>query len=342
MKNRPQVKLSRVLLPTAIVGALLLTGCSAGGGPGKDASGTECLPSGAASDAIAVKGEVGVDLELTNKLPVKADKLERTVLTEGKGDVIEDGQTIDVALAIFNGTSGEPMQQQPEAPMAYTKGALMGWADEAFRCAVPGQQVTLTASFSEMYDGVEPEQMGLADMTKDDPVVVVMNFGEITETKAEPGTLEPGDLLKKAGGKAQAAPKGFPTVKLADNGEPTITMPEGVEPPSELSVATLIEGDGEVVEPGDRVYVNYRGVIWRTGEEFDSSWSRGEPIPFRTNEVIPGFTKALEGQKVGSQVISVVPAEDGGYGADWLTGKGYEADDVMVFVLDILGTVHSE
>ncbi|KAM9861500.1 FKBP-type peptidyl-prolyl cis-trans isomerase [Leucobacter sp. BZR 635] len=336
------MKLSRVLLPSAIVGALLLTGCTTGGGTTQDASGADCLASGAASDAIAVKGDVGVDLELTNKLPLKADKLERTVLTEGKGKVIEDGQTVDVALSLFNGKSGEPLQQQPTAPMAYAKGTMLDWANEAFRCAVPGQQVALTASFNEMYDGVEPEQMSVADMTKEDAVVVVMEFGEISKTQAEPGTLEPGDLLKKAEGKEQAAPKDFPAVKLDADGKPEITMPEGVEAPTELSVATLIEGDGAVVEPGDRVYVHYRGVIWRTGEEFDSSWKRGAPVPFRTNEVIPGFTKALEGQKVGSQVISVVPAEDGGYGALKLEEMGHKPDDVMVFVLDILGAVSPE
>ncbi len=40
--------------------------------------------------------------------------------------------------------------------------------------------------------------------------------------------------------------------------------------------------------------------------------------------------------------MSIVPAEDGGYGADGLVGMGHEADDVMVFVLDILGTAHAE
>lgn len=336
------MKLSRVLVPTAIVGALLLSGCSAGGGAGKDGSGDACLPSGSVSDSIKVKGDVGVDLEITSKVPVKANELERTVMTAGEGDVIKDGQTVEVAMTMFNGKTGEALQQQPEAPMPFTQGSLLGWADEAFRCAVPGQKVAMTASFDKMYEGMDPAEMQLTDITKDDAIVVVMEFGKIEKTKGEPGTLEPGDLLKKAEGKAVAAPEGFPTVKLDADGKPEITMPEGVDAPSELSVATLIEGDGEVVEPGDRVYVHYKGVIWRTGEEFDSSWSRGEPIPFRTNEVIPGFTKALEGQKVGSQIISVVPAEDGGYGAAQLEGMGHQPDDVMVFVLDILGTVHSE
>ncbi len=57
--------------------------------------------------------------------------------------------------------------------------------------------------------------------------------------------------------------------------------------------------------------------------------------------MIGGFQKALVGQTVGSQVMSIVPAEDGGYGAQQLASMGHEPDDVMVFVLDI-GTVHAE
>lgn len=340
------MKLTRALVPAALAGALLLTGCTAGGSPSKDASGTECLAGGSATNSLKTKGEVGKDLSLTSKTPVKASKLERSVLKEGKGDVPKDGQNVAAAMTMFNGKDGSVLNQQPEAPVPFKKGALVDWANEAFRCAVPGQEVAVASSFGEMFADADPAQMGLSDFTRDDTIIVVMKFGEFTDGDApaagQPGTLSEDKLLKKAEGKEKAAPAGFPTVKLDKDGAPTITMPEGVEPPSKLEIATLIEGDGETVKPGDRVYVNYRGVIWRTGEEFDSSWKGGKPVDFTTNGVIGGFKQALEGQKVGSQIISVVPAEDGGYGADWLKGKGYEPDDVMVFVLDILGTVHAE
>lgn len=337
------MKLSRALLPAALAGALLMTACSAGGGPSKDASGAECLVGGDASKAVEVKGEIGAGLELTSKTPVKADTMQRTVLKEGEGELPEEGQNVAIAMTMFNGANGEVVQDQPESPAPLTKGTLVDWAYEALRCGVPGQQVAVVAPFAEAYPDAEPEQLGLTDFAKDDSLVIVMQIGEVTDgAPGEPGTLAPDELLKKAEGKAQKAPEGLPTVKLAEDGSPTITIPEGVDAPTELTIATLIEGDGEEVQSGDRVYVNYRGVIWRTGEEFDSSWSRGEPVPFITTGVIPGFTKALEGQKVGSQIISVVPAEDGGYGAARLEQMGHNPDDVMVFVLDILGTVHAD
>ncbi|WP_336651900.1 MULTISPECIES: FKBP-type peptidyl-prolyl cis-trans isomerase [unclassified Leucobacter] len=324
-----------------------MTGCT-GGGTGKDASGEACVPAGDASKSIAVKGTVGTDLEITSKTPVKAKEMERSVLEQGKGDVIKSGQSIAVSMAMFNGADGTSLQQFPESEVPFVKDQLMPWAYEGIRCATSGEQVALVAPYADIFGEQKAEESGVEGLTEKDSIVVVMKFGKITEgsdaagAAGEPGTLDADKLLKKAEGKAQKAPEGFPTVKLADNGEPTITIPEGVEAPTKLEIATLIEGDGEKVEPGDRVYVNYRGVIWRTGEEFDSSWTRGEPANFTTDGVIGGFSKALVGQKVGSQIISVVPAEDGGYGADGLTQRGFEADDVMVFVLDILGTVHAD
>ena len=340
------MKLSRALLPTALAGALLLSGCAGGGNPTADSAGADCLAPGAASDAVTVSGDTGSSLKLDAKTPLQAKEMQRTVLTEGKGDVVKDGETISVSMSMFNGANGAEMQQVPASPVPFGKDKLTGWAYEGIRCAVPGQQIALVAPYADMFGETKPEQTGVPDLTEKDSIVLVMEFGEIGEetasTSSGPGTLDESELLKKAEGTAKDAPQGFPTVKLDKDGAPTITMPKDAEAPENLSIATLIEGDGETVEPGDRVYVNYRGVIWRTGEEFDSSWSRGKPADFLTSEVIGGFQQALEGQKVGSQVISVVPAEDGGYGAEWLKSKGYEPDDVMVFVLDILGTVHAE
>lgn len=348
------MKRTRTLVPVVLVSALLLSGCAAGGGPSKDAAGKECLPGGAASKSVEVSGKVGKDLKLKSKTPVKVKESERTVLKEGKGEVPKDGETIEVTMTIFSGVNGKMLQQTPKSAVPVGKDTLSGWAYDAFRCATPDQQAAFVAPVSAITDGAEPAALGLTDVTNKDSLVFVMQFGKIAKAKTdgtasdEPGTLDADKLLKRAEGKAKAAPKGFPTVKLDKEGAPTITMPKGVDAPKKLEVATLIQGTGDVVKPGDRVYVHYRGVIWRTGEEFDSSWSRGEPANFLTTGVIPGFTKALEGQKVGSQVISIVPPADG-YGestkSQLTQGKpdfDVKDDDTLVFVLDILGTVHAK
>lgn len=345
------MKLARAILPGAVIGALLLTGCS-GGSPSEDASGEACTAPGKASDAVKVTGDFGAsEITLDSKLPLRADKVERTVITQGEGDVVADGDMMKVTITMFNGATGDVLNSIPGAEAAYD---TLSFASDPtlgplLRCATAGQRAASVVPVSELLQGQSPEDIGLTGMTEEDAIVVVMDMQSVTEgdgeaagATGEPGTLTPEELLQKAEGKAVKAPEGFPAVELAEDGSPTITMPEGVDAPTELQVATLIEGDGEEVQDGDRVYVNYRGVIWRTGEEFDSSWSRGAPTDFVTSQVIGGFQKALVGQKVGSQVIAVVPAEDGGYGAASLEQMGHEPDDVMVFVLDILGTVHAE
>ena len=331
------------LLTTLVAGALLLTGCSVGGSGSSDsATGGECVAPGAASDAIVVEGE-GEELALSSGTPVESDAIERTVITEGEGESVADGEQIAVAMTYFNGSTGDVVQQAPETPVVNSEEQLAGWAYDAVRCASPGQRVAMVIPAQEVL-GASPEEAGITDMEADDSFVIVMDFGETSVVPAacDISVFDEGTLLAKAEGTEKKAPSGFPAVELDADGAPTITMPEGEEPPTELSIATIIEGDGAEVQPGDCVAVNYRGVIWETGEEFDSSWSRGAATAFSTDGVIGGFKEALEGQKVGSQVISVVPAEDGGYGAAQLEGMGHAPDAVMVFVLDIVGVNHAD
>jgi peptidylprolyl isomerase len=87
------------------------------------------------------------------------------------------------------------------------------------------------------------------------------------------------------------------------------------------------------------VTVAYSGWLWPSnGEEpvqFDSTWANGKaPATFSLSGVVPGFSKALVGQKVGSQIEVIISPEDG-YGE---TGTGsIPPNATLVFVIDILG-----
>lgn len=332
------MKRSRALLalmPVAMV-AGLLTACS--GGVTSSIDGVTCAPEGEISKTLEFKGDFGAEkLELKTKTPIKAKDLQASTPIKGDGEQVKEDDTIEAQLSLFNGKNGEALQSGKSSLQLSSQG-LQPWALEVLSCASVGDRVAAVAPAADVL-GDAAEQMGV---DAEDAIVMVFDVLSAEQAKAEPGTLEPNELLKKAEGEAQKLPEGLPKVELAEDGSPTITMPEGAAAPDKLTVETLIKGDGEEVQEGDRVYVHYRGVIWRTGEEFDSSWSRGEPIGFLTTGVIGGFSKALVGQTVGSQVMSIVPAEDGGYGAAGLQQQGHQPDDVMVFVLDILGTVHAE
>ncbi len=323
------------LMPVAMI-AGLLTGCTPGGASAIE--GITCAPAGDVSKSLEVKGDFGAsDLKLTTKTPLKVDALESSTLISGDGEKLKQDDQVTSQLTIISGADGKTVSSE-KTILELHKDKMVPWALEVVACSSVGDRIVAAAPVKDVLG----DNAASFQLNEDDTLVMVFDIVSAEKAKAEPGTLEPSDLLKKAEGKAQELPAGLPTVVLAEDGSPTITMPEGATAPDKLTVQTLIKGDGEKVKEGDRVYVHYRGVIWRTGEEFDSSWSRGAPIDFLTTGVIGGFSQALVGQTVGSQVMSIVPAEDGGYGAAGLQQMGHEPDDVMVFVLDILGTVHAE
>lgn len=156
---------------------------------------------------------------------------------------------------------------------------------------------------------------------------------DTTNPTSEESAMSSDSALSQATGAVQPAEPGFPKIALAENGAPEITQLD--EPaPAEFKLSTTIKGAGQVVTLDDLVTVHYSGWVWG-GEAFDSSWTRGEPAQFSLLQVIPGFTKALEGQTVGSQVIAVIPPSEG-YG-DQAAGS-IPPNSTLIFVVDILAS----
>lgn len=111
---------------------------------------------------------------------------------------------------------------------------------------------------------------------------------------------------------------------------PTPTAPAG------LHVTTLLEGNGQLINAGDTITVNYHGEIWNGGV-FDSSYFRGSPIDFQigVGMVIAGWDEAIVGKTVGSRLLISIPPEKG-YGTRGVPQAGIGGDDTLVFVVDII------
>jgi peptidylprolyl isomerase len=125
------------------------------------------------------------------------------------------------------------------------------------------------------------------------------------------------------------------TVEGAVDSKPAITLPGG-EPPAELIVVDLVEGDGEEVPPGATVTTHYAGVSWlNDGEEFDASWNRGAPLEFPLSGVIQGWTEGIPGMRVGGRRLLVIPPELG-YGPQAPPGAAIAPNDTLVFVIDLV------
>jgi peptidylprolyl isomerase len=107
--------------------------------------------------------------------------------------------------------------------------------------------------------------------------------------------------------------------------------------PGDLEVFVLSAGNGDEVQAGQSIDVNYHGVIYG-GKVFDSSFERGSSIafPIGVGAVIKGWDQTLVGQKAGSRVLISIPPEYG-YGERGVPQAGIGGSDTLVFVVDILG-----
>lgn len=161
-------------------------------------------------------------------------------------------------------------------------------------------------------------------------VVVAAMLGAFGGGPADPSaSATPGASSSAPAGAGFELPEGMdPQLKT----KPTVTA--GTGDVTKLTVTTLVEGTGAAVASGQTITVNYVGVDYDTGEEFDSSWSRGETAAFAigVGQVIPGWDQGLVGVKIGSRVQLDIPAELA-YGEQ---SSGGPAGDLR-FVVDIVG-----
>ncbi|MEU3748750.1 MULTISPECIES: FKBP-type peptidyl-prolyl cis-trans isomerase [Streptomyces] len=120
--------------------------------------------------------------------------------------------------------------------------------------------------------------------------------------------------------------------------KPTLSKGEG-DPPKDLKVNIISEGDGPVTKKGDALQVNYLGQAWDSTTPFDNSFDRGQPfsVTLGDGQVIKGWEQALEGQKVGSRIeVGIPPAL--GYGEAG-SPPNIKPNATLVFVVDILKSV---
>jgi FKBP-type peptidyl-prolyl cis-trans isomerase len=123
--------------------------------------------------------------------------------------------------------------------------------------------------------------------------------------------------------------------RLSNKTEPKVSVPEGA-PPKKLVVREIEKGDGAVAKNGDEVGIQYVGVIYKTGKQFDSSWQRNELFTFTLGDesTVPGFEEGIEGMRVGGRRKLIIPPKLG-YGSSGVPPK-VPPGATLVFVVDLL------
>ncbi len=316
-----------VVVAASVVGMLGLTACASATDSETDpetplARGVTCLPEGSTASSIQVSDDA--DPKLTLPGAVSVTESERTVLNPGDGEAINEGDTVRVAMVIANGSDGTELDRFGFADSTQVQtfpvkhGSVLPGFVDALGCLNVGGEALAVLSPEDTFGEEGYEAIGVGP---NESIVVLLKVL--------------GKQVTRADGVDQEPVAGFPTVTLDADGAPTVTVPEGAAP-AEFRLAVLKKGSGAVVADDADVLVQYSGVNWRTGQVFDSSWGRGTPTSFSLLEVVPGFTEAIAGQTIGSQVIVIVPP-DMAYGPQGgVPSIGIEADDTLIFVIDIL------
>jgi len=119
--------------------------------------------------------------------------------------------------------------------------------------------------------------------------------------------------------------------------KPEVPIPEG-EPPADLVVEDLVDGEGEPAKSGQEVSVHYVGVAWSDRQQFDASWDRGETFEFLlgAGQVIAGWDRGVAGMRPGGRRRITIPP-DLGYGQRGAGGV-IKGGETLVFVVDLLST----
>jgi peptidylprolyl isomerase len=323
---------------TAVAAAALVAGALAGCAPSGRGAGnqpagcTPALPSGDASSIVKASGAIGKDPKATFPTPIVVKKSDQvTVLKAGHGLIATTGSQVDLDATIYDAATGQAIASTPYngSLRAVAGKGLPGQVSlgtsslaTALVCAQAGSRIALTTNGKRLN--------AVSGLSASASVVAVIDVVHV--------------YLGKADGLNQLPQDGMPNVITAVDGQPGIVLQE-LDKPKTARSEVVKAGGGAVLKKGQTAVLLYTAWTWPDSNSgkpavIDSldTWSSGiakDVALTKSDDVLP--RKAIDaviGQKVGSQLLVVLPPKDG-FGAN--PPAGATANDTVIFVIDVLG-----
>jgi peptidylprolyl isomerase len=323
-----RVRMSRSrALSAAVVPLVLLAGaCGSEGSKGASSS-SSSSPASSALDAVTVaSGTKGVPTVTLKTKPFTVKETTHKVLAAGKGPAVKATDVVSADYLMLNAKDGKQLDTsygKAPATMDLGGGRLLPGLTKSLVGEKVGSRVLVAMTPADAFGAQGNQQIGAG---ASDTILALLDIKSATAP------------LTTATGKAVPPKAGLPTVKITQGKPAQITIPKTTAP-KKLVVQPLVEGSGAAVKAGQTLKAAYTGVVWADGRMFDSSASEKggfREFPIGVQQVIPGWDKALVGQKIGSRVLVVVPPAEG-YGTKGNPQAKIKGTDTLVFVVDILG-----
>ena len=303
-------RLPIVLLPLLL--ATSLVAC------GSDDSSEGSDSSDAALHGITITGDLGSEPKVDWGGKLDTDKTETSVVTEGDGDEIAEGDQVQAYLWIGNGTTQEKAYSDYDAGQPETVTASSDLSP-VFKDAVLGQKigsrVAVTTTAEDAFGASGNTNLGIGNK---DTVLIVVDL------------MEPYQAPK---------PKDVPSSqmpKVIEKGDDVtgldFTGVEKPDPKGDLLRSVIKHGKGATVAEDSTLTVDYLGAVYGAKKPFDESYSK-KPATFSLQQVVKGWTYGLAGLKVGDRVLLEIPPELG-YGSD-TSNPAIPANSTLYFVVDI-------
>lgn len=295
---------------------------------GPTSASCEVTAAGSASAKVKVKGDSDAEPKVEIPSPLKAKVTERTVITEGKGEVVQAGMLASINYVVYNAATGEKLggtqdfSKETAQPVIVDKDQLLVGMAKAIQCSTVGSRVVAVIPPADAF-GADGPNVGVG---VSDSLVFVFDIRKVEPAPTSSPSSAPVDLPTPA-----AWTKNLPEVDLSAK-VPVVTLPD-VEIPTELELAVLKEGDGDLVTSSSTVTFDYQGTSWNTKQIFDQSYTKDGAITFPVTQLVKGFTAAMVGQKVGATLLVTVPPQYG-YG-EGPVDSATHVGETLVFLIQI-------